>query len=523
MKKALALVLAVVMVLSLCACTPAGGNTDNPGNNGGQSTTPNGGSENNGGTGEVTLAGTYQITVWCAENAVELTKSQIEKFNSTNTDGIVIEATIEAVSEADAGTNMITDVEAGGDLYCFAQDQFARLVQAGALAKLGQGATQIVSEANDPGVVAAATVGEELFAYPMTADNGYFMYYDASVVPEADVDSMEAIIADCEAAGKYFAFEMNTSAWYLASFFFATGCVSEWTTDSDGKFVSVNDNFNSANGLIAVKGMEKLVKSPMYLSSSKGAEFASGAAVVVTGIWDYETVKGILGDNMGVTDLPSFEVDGTSYHLGSFNGCKLMGVKPQTDPVRQAVLHKLAQYLTSEECQMERFETLAWGPSNSNAQKSDAVQANPGLAALLAQSPYSIPQGQIHGSWWDIAKVIGDDVKAAEDEAGLQKALDNYQEKIDSLFTMSDEVMNAFTVIGAINGDGWTIDLPMTADGDVWTTTEAYAMDAGTEFKVRKGKSWDEAYPAENFVVETAGTYYVQFNAATGEVSLVEG
>lgn len=172
---------------------------------------------------------------------------------------------------------------------------------------------------------------------------------------------------------------------------------------------------------------------------------------------------------------------------------------------------------------MERFETLAWGPSNSNAQKSDAVQANPGLAALLAQSPYSIPQGQIHGSWWDIAKVIGDDVKAAEDEAGLQKALDNYQEKINSLFTMSDEVLNAFTVIGSINGDTWTVDLPMAADGDVWTTTEAYAMDAGTEFKVRKGQSWDEAYPAENFVVETAGTYYVQFNAATGEVSLVEG
>ena len=525
MKKALALVLAIVMVLSLCACAPQGGNTDNPGNNGGQSTTPNGDQSTtpNGGNGEVTLAGTYQITVWCAENAVELTKSQIEKFNSTNTDGIVIEATIEPVSEADAGTNMITDVEAGGDLYCFAQDQFARLVQAGALAKLGQGAAQIVSEANDPGVVAAATVGTELYAYPMTADNGYFMYYDTSVIPEADVDSMEAIIADCEAAGKYFAFEMNTSAWYLASFFFATGCVSDWTTDSDGKFVSVNDTFNSANGLIAVKGMEKLVKSPMFLSSSKGAEFSSGAAVVVTGIWDYETVKGILGDNMGVTDLPSFEVDGTSYHLGSFNGCKLMGVKPQTDPVRQAVLHKLAQYLTSEECQMERFETLAWGPSNSNAQKSDAVQANPGLAALLAQSPYSIPQGQIHGSWWDIAKVIGDDVKAAEDEAGLQKALDNYQEKINSLFTMSDEVLNAFTVIGAINGDTWTVDLPMAADGDVWTTTEAYAMDAGTEFKVRKGQSWDEAYPAENFVVETAGTYYVQFNAATGEVSLVEG
>ena len=84
-----------------------------------------------------------------------------------------------------------------------------------------------------------------------------------------------------------------------------------------------------------------------------------------------------------------------------------------------------------------------------------------------------------------------------------------------------DDVKKAFTVIGSINGDGWTLDLPMTADGDIWTSNEAYTMDAGTEFKCRQGKSWDVAYPAENFKVETAGTYYIQLNAATGEVTLV--
>ena len=124
-------------------------------------------------------------------------------------------------------------------------------------------------------------------------------------------------------------------------------------------------------------------------------------------------------------------------------------------------MNRLALYLTGEKCQMERFEALAWGPSNIAAQASDAVQANPGLAALLAQSPYSIPQGQIHGSWWDIAKVIGDDVKNADDEAGLQAALDNYYDKIASLFTMSDEEKNAWAVIGAVNGTMWDTDFPI--------------------------------------------------------------
>ena len=508
MKKFLAIVLAAVMVFAFAACTSNGDNS--------ATKSPDGNST-------ASLAGTYDITVWVAEAAVDLTKTQIDNFNKTNEDGIVINATIEAVGESDAGTNMITDVEAGGDIYCFAQDQFARLVQAGALAKLGASATETVSAANDAGVVAAATVGDDLYAYPLTSDNGYFMYYDKSVISDDDVDSLETLIADCEAANKYFAFEMDTSAWYAASFFFATGCISEWTTDSEGAFVSVNDTFDSPAGLIAAKGMKKLVDSPIHLNSSAADSFASDAAIVVTGTWAFDDVKAILGDNMGVTDLPSFEVDGTSYHLGSYNGCKLLGVKPQTEATKMAALHKLAQYLTGEECQMERFEALSWGPSNSNAQASEAVQSNPGLSALLLQSPYSIPQGQIHGSWWDIAKVIADDVKAATDDAGLQAALDNYKAKIDALFTVSDDVKNAWTVIGDINGDTWSVDIEMTeTESGIWQTKDALTLNAGNEFKVRQGLSWDNAYPADNFVVETAGTYYIRLDVNSGEVSLVD-
>ncbi len=496
MKKFLAVLMAAIMVLSVCLTATA-----------------------------ESLAGTYDATIWVAEEIRELTEQQIKTFNETNTDGIVINATVEAVSEADAATQMITDVEAGGDLFCFAQDQFARLVQAGALAKLGVKAAETVAAANAAGVVAAAKSGDTLYAYPLTADNGYFMYYDKSVIPDEDVDSLEKLIADCEAAKKYFAFEMQTSAWYLASFFFGTGCHSVWQTDDDGQFISVDDTFDSPAGLIAVKGMNKLVKSDFHLSSSSADEFNSGAAIVVSGTWNFVTAQEILGDNLGVADLPSFEVDGTEYHLGSFNGCKLMGVKPQVDAVKAAVMHKLAQYLTGEQCQMERFEARAWGPSNLADQASEAVQANAGLAALLAQSPYSIPQGQIHGSWWDIAKVIGEDVKNAEDEAGLQAALDNYQEKIASLFTLSDDVKFGWTVIGTVNGTNWDTDLHMTkGDDGLWKTDEAYAMTAGTEFKVRQGLSWDNnvgAADGSNFVVEADGVYYVVFDEAAMTITLV--
>ncbi len=492
MKKIFALVLAAVMVLAMGTFASA----------------------------ESEIAGEYDVTIWAPDAAVELTQQQVEDFNSSNELGVTIKATVEPVSEADAATNMITDVSAGGDIFFFAQDQLSRMIQAGAVTKLGQGAAGFVKDSNSAGSVLAAQSGTDYYAYPLTADNGYFMYYDKSVVPDEDVDSLEKIIEDCEAAGKNISFELE-NAWYNAGFFFGVGCHSDWITDNDGNFISIDDDFNSEKGLIAAKGIYKVVSSTSYVNSSN-ADFASGSAVVVTGTWNYATILDQLGDNFGVADLPSFTVDDTEYHIGSYSGCKLLGVKPQDDALKGAALNQLAQYLTGPECQLARFTELGWGPSNKEALADPSVQADPTLMALNEQNNYAVPQPNIHGSWWDIAKVISTDIKASDgSDAALQAALQKYEDSISAVFEMTDEVRNAFTVIGAINGDEWTLDLPMTAEGDIWTSNEAYTMDAGTEFKVRQGKAWDVAYPAENYVVETAGTYYVQLDAASGEISLV--
>ena len=381
-----------------------------------------------------TAATDAYVNMWVSGNAVDLTRKQIEDFNNTNQYGIRITANIIPVSEGEAAGEMIADLASGGDIYCFAQDQLARLVLAGALTKLDDADAITVAANNDAGSVAAASSGNSLYAYPLTSDNGYFMYYDKSVIPEADVNSLEKLIADCEAAGRYFAFEQE-SGWYLSSFFFGAGCHSEWRTDASGNFIAVDDDFNSENGLIAAKGVKKLVDSPCYISASDASLLGEGAAIVVSGTWDLETARAILGDNLGVTDLPSVEVNGAEYHLGSYNGCKLLGVKPQADTAKEAALQKLAGYLTGEKAQMERYETLSWGPTNTADQASPAVQADPGQAALIAQAPYSVPQGQIHGAWWDISRALGEEIKAASGETEIKNALANYAGRLRNLIS----------------------------------------------------------------------------------------
>ncbi|MBQ6196155.1 MAG: extracellular solute-binding protein [Lachnospiraceae bacterium] len=509
--KLISLLLTLVMVLSLGACggqkDPSQGSSAAPA---GSSAAPQGSTSSGS-----QLAGTYDIKVWCPENAVSWTKEQIDSFNKSNTDGIVINATVEAVGEGDAATSMITDVEAGGDLFFFAQDQTARLIEAGALAKLGKTAAANVLENNEETSVIAVKSGDELYAYPLTSDNGFFMYYDKSVIPEADLGSMEKLLEDCEKAGKYFSFDVK-NGWYVASFFFATGCSSEWEYDDNGKAIACRDNWNSANGLIAAKGLKTFVSSKAYNNSSSGADFAAAtpSAIVVTGTWDYNTIKDILGDNLGAAELPSFTVDGKSYHLGSYTGCKLLGVKPQTEAVKQAVLHRLAQFLTNEECETKLFEQLGWGPANLAAREK---ASSPALTAFDAQKKYGTPQGQISGGWWDIAKAIATNVENATDDKGLQDALDIYKEALAGIIDMPADEASAMTVIGAIAGTNWDTDFEMTQKPEgTWYTNEPIELKKGDEFKVRMGKSWDVNFGADNkvngpnVVVEEDGWYFVK-------------
>ena len=485
-------------------------------------------------------AATYDITVWVSESdgVADLTKQQIERFNEANED-IKINATIEGISEADAATQMITDVESGPDVYCFAQDQLARLVQAGALAVLGEGASATVKESNDVGAVNAATVDGKLFCYPLTSDNGYFMYYDKSVISEDIIDDLASLVKACEDNNKFFSMEYKTSAWYNAAFFFATGCVSDWVTDSEGKFTSVNDTFDSPAGLTAMKGMEILAKSKAANSSSDGSDFSKGSAVVVTGTWALSTIKEILGDNMGVADLPSFTVDGQTYHLGSFSGNKLMGVKPQTDPAKASALQRLALYLTGEECQSERFEKFGWGPSNVNVQNTDAVKADPTQAALAAQNAYATPQGQIHGSWWDIAKVLGTVAETATSDADLQAGLDTYKAAIDALFSLNGYVFvgawnewnNADTEIAVMQQDGENISITLDVpQSDYMGGRIVAAGDWGTDMgcqQVTEGadliQPYDEATNGDNNIIFLeAGNYTVTANLSSKEIKIVK-
>ena len=443
-KKALAIFMACVLTFGLAACgssSSAGSSAESAapaestaaGSDAAESTAAE--SSTADAAAEDVDYGSGNITIWVAEEVTAFTQTQAEQFLQDNPAYSGYTVTVEAVGEGDAASNMITDVEGGADIYGFAQDQLARLVSAGAVMEVIGDYADFVSTSNDSGAVSAATMGDSIYAFPVTSDNGYFLYYDSSVV--TDPTSLEAIVADCEEAGKGFYMEIN-SGWYQTAFFFATGCELTYEADSAGNFTSSNVTYASEEGLTALKALINLASSSAFYNGSSVSN-ATNAAAIVDGTWDSGAAKELFGDNYACAKLPSFEVDGQEYQMSGFGGFKLLGVKPQTDTNKAIVCMELAKYLSSAEVQLARYQEVGWGPSNLEAQADEAVQADEALTALAEQLAYTIPQGQYPNEYWDLATSLGDDIIAGtydnSSDEELMSVLENFQTTCESYAT----------------------------------------------------------------------------------------
>lgn len=383
---------------------------------------------------------TFNITMWVGEGTKELTATQIDKFNKTNQWGVTFNATIEIQSESTAvGTIDGKPMSDWPDVYCFAQDQLARAVKGTMLHPLNSGAVDIIKANNSDETVAAATIGNSIRAFPLTADNGYFMYYDKRVVSEDHKGNLGQILNDVAAyhdadgTGRFFAMNLSESggAWYAASFFYATGCKSEWQIDEDGNFVDYVDDINSDNdnAYVALQGMQQILKkSAIHLNSDKASTFnaATPSAVVISGVWDYTTALDALGEeNLGMAPLPSFTVDKKDYQLVSYLGHKFMGITPQKDTQKAYYLQQLVAYLTGTECQQQRFEAVSWGPTDKTLQNltSDALKALKDNKTTL--------QGQYPSDWWsDIITMTGSATTSGTNKDDLKSILDTYSRSI---------------------------------------------------------------------------------------------
>lgn len=373
------------------------------------------------------------LVMWGSEEDQSLLQDMVNAFIAENADKANISVTLGVQSESNCKDSVLNDVEAAADVFAFADDQINELVKGGALQAIPDNmGAQDVQSRNLESSVKAATLDGKLYAYPMTADNGYFMFYDKQYFTDTDVQSMDAMLAAAKKAGKQISMRLD-DGWYLYSFFAGAGLKLSLNDDGTNS-CNWNATDTPITGVDVAKAILDIASNKAFISLSDDA-FASsikdGSVIAgVSGTWNAQVASDTWGENYAASKLPTYTVNGNQVQMSSFAGYKLVGVNAYSKNVGWAM--KLADYITNEKNQIQRFEKRGLGPSNKKASESQQVQSAPAIAALAEQAPFSTVQ-RVSGNYWAPVQTFGAILAGGnaggEDE---QKLLDNLVQGVEA-------------------------------------------------------------------------------------------
>lgn len=264
-------------------------------------------------------SGTVKLRVWAEESTYDALNKMIDSFKEEYKGQATFDITLEQNADSDTRDNVLGDVHNAADVFILADDQVASMVAGGALYPVPN--ADEVKKANVEGAIDAATVDDTLYAYPMTADNGYFLYYNKKYLSDSDVKTLDGILKVAEKNHKKFMMDWS-SGWYLYSFFGNTGL--DFGINDDN--VTNHCDWNSTEG--DIKGVD-IAQAMLDISSSSGFENAvnedfitdakKGSVIAgVSGVWSETELKKIWGDDLGAAKLPTYTVAGKQVQMASF-------------------------------------------------------------------------------------------------------------------------------------------------------------------------------------------------------------
>ncbi len=373
--------------------------------------------------------GIIELTVWGAEEDEALLQEIFTSFQSHYAGQASFQITFQPQSESNCKDALLGDLEGGADVFAFADDQVSALAAAGGLDPIVD--STAIRNASLSAAVEAASVGDPLYAYPLTADNGYFLYYNKAYFSDEDVQSLERMLELAAQAGRLVAMDWS-SAWYVYAFFGNTGLTVGLNDDGLTNYCTWNSTDGTIQGVDVAEAMLSIAASPGFTSITD-QEFLAGVqngSVIagVSGVWNAVAIQEAWGEDTGAAKLPAYTCNGKQVQMASFSGCKLIGVNAYSRHPEWAA--RLAEWITSEENQRLRFERRGQGPANINAANSTQVQSSPAIAALLAQSEFSQLQ-RVGGKFWDPVSEFALNMAAGNPSgASLQAQLDRLAENV---------------------------------------------------------------------------------------------
>lgn len=339
-----------------------------------------------------------KLKFWCDENEIEMFQERAGKFTDKYKNEEKIEVLCKPIGASVCKDTFLADLDNGADVFCIPDDQILTMAASGVLEEVEN--SKEIAKRNLEGAVEAASIDGKLYAYPLTADNGYFLYYDKRYFDKKDVRTLDQILDICAENHKKFVMSW-TSGWYLYSFFGNTGLHMGINEDGLTNYCDWNAAEGEVTGVDIAQALLNIAGHPGF-QALEDSEFVAAAKkgtaiAVVSGVWDAAALEEAFGGEYGACRLPTYTCAGKQVQMASFQGYRLLGVNSYSKHREWA--EKLADYLSDEESQKFYFEYGQHGPSNSSAAVSDIVMKNPAISAVLAQSEYAVRQ-QVGQKYW---------------------------------------------------------------------------------------------------------------------------
>lgn len=375
-----------------------------------------------------------QISLWIGENYNDLMLSQLDEFEKLHKNEANFTFNISFEGEDTCKDMVLQNPESAADIFIFVNDQFEDLYQAGALLEITQNVDGIKDAVGgeEAGAIVAVTREDKLYAYPMTAGNGYFLYYDKSYFSDDDLKTLDGILDVCDRNGKLFAMNYN-SGWYIYSFFKGAGMDVYLADNQTTNYCNWNDTSGRYTGVDVANAMMDIAAHPSFANYDDAA-FVGGLedGTVIAGVsgqWNAGLASETWGENYGAVMLPTYTIDNTQVQMYSFMGYKLVGVNANTASPKWAM--ELAEFLTNEDNQVKRFQVTGECPANVNAAANEAVVSSPAVSAIGNQAVYSTTQSLVD-TFWDPSMKLGITLAAGNrDGVDMQQYLDEIVEEIE--------------------------------------------------------------------------------------------
>lgn len=317
----------------------------------------------------------------------------LNKFVSDNNLPFTIEVTgVDTGSYADT---FLRDPSVGADIFVAAHDNLGKLLDgAGAIAPITN--TKLVDQIDNTTEVAFQNV---CYLAPAGSTPQYYgvpiirqslvLYYDKTYFADDEaVSSWEKIVEVAENAGKWAVSYVGSdgysySHWLLAQpansqaqkAFGKKGTLELFQRGNAANNMAWGDDQVAINNYAQRFTLNKNGRNGAVTGDAWTSELQNGQAItVIGGAWNLNSIKSILGDNFGVTVLPTFKLTGADafgtaksgmeFRSGSYYDVKCLMKKKGSE--YDAYLDAILYYLSSDEIQLGSYQQCGNLPASIN-------------------------------------------------------------------------------------------------------------------------------------------------------------